>query len=65
MCREFPESLQAMKRIFYYSTLLVQAVGFIGYITFYFDPETLMQSFFLFQEDFNMKYSALFYYHTV
>lgn len=45
-CREFPESLQAMKGIFNYSTQFVQAVGFIEYITLYFDSETLVQSFF-------------------
>ena len=53
-----------MKKSFNYFTLFVQAVGATGYITFYFNPTTLTQSF-LFQEDFNIKYSAFFYCHLI
>ena len=45
---------KVQKRFFNYFTLFVQAIGATGYITFYFNLATLINSFLL-QEDFNVK----------
>jgi len=46
--------IKLQKKFLNYFTLFVQTIGATGYITFYFNPATLIKSFLL-QEDFNVK----------